>query len=186
MKRALLYLLLSAPLFFLLYRLFVAGVEDPVKYIYTVTGATALTLLYAATTFSLIKKRINLLRYRRAVGLFSFFYALLHMLNFVILDMEMNLSAAIDETLDKPFIYLGMGTFLILLFMAITSLPSLFRKYHRYHKVIYLALLLATIHFVMAQKVLAYWQWGVLAVMVTIGVLKVFQRTSHSFYSPKH
>lgn len=176
MKRAALYLLLTAPLLYLFYRLFATGVEDPVKSIYTVTGATALTLLYAVTAISLVRKKINLLRYRRAVGLFAFFYALLHMLNFFVFDMELDLSAALKETLDKPFIYLGMGAFLILLFMAVTSVPRLFAKYHRYHKLLYLAMVLATVHFVMAQKALAYWQWGVLAVMAVIGMLKVLQR----------
>ena len=177
MKKTLLFLLLLGPLFFLLYRLFGTGAEEPVKYIYAVTGSTALTLLYASTTFSLIRKKINLLRYRRTVGLFSFFYALLHMLNFVVLDMELNVAAAFNETLDKPFIYLGMGAFLILLFMAVTSFPPLFKRFYKYHKVIYLALLLATIHFVMAQKAMGYREWALLAVMICIAVLKILQRT---------
>jgi len=176
LKRTALYLLLLTPLFFLLYRLFAVGVEDPVKYIFTVTGTTALTLLYAATTLSLIRKKINLLRYRRAVGLFAFFYALLHMLNFVILDMEMDVAAAFKETLDKPFIYLGMGAFLILLFMAVTSFRTLFARFYMYHRLIYLALLLSTVHFVMAQKALNYWQWGILAVLTVIAVVKILQR----------
>jgi methionine sulfoxide reductase heme-binding subunit len=182
LKRAALYLLLSAPLIYLLYRLFVTGVDDPIKYIYTVTGSTALALLYAVVTLSLIRKRINLMRYRRAVGLAAFFYAFLHLLNFVVLDMEMNVAAAVDETLKKPFIYLGMGAFLILLFMAITSVPKLFAKYNRYHRLVYLALLLATIHFVMAQKALAYWQWALLAGMILIGILKLLQKTGTRFF----
>lgn len=109
--------------------LFIVGVDDPIKYIYTVTGATAITLLYATTTISLVKKIVNFIKYRRTVGLFSFFYALLHMLNFIILDMELDLEFAIQETLDKPFIYLGMSAFFILLFMAITSLKNYFPSF---------------------------------------------------------
>ena len=56
-------------------------------------------------------------------------------------------------------------------------MPPLFKRYYRYHKVIYLALLLSTVHFVMAQKALAYWQWALLAVMIVIAVLKLLQRT---------
>lgn len=177
MKRTVLYLILLLPLLYLLYRLFAVGAEDPIKFIYTVTGTTALALLYAVIALPLIRKKINLLRYRRAVGLSAFFYALLHMLNFLILDMELDVSAAFKETLDKPFIYLGMGAFAILLFMAVTSLPRLFKRYGTYHRLVYLALLLATVHFVMAQKALAYWQWGVLAVMAGVGVLKLLQKS---------
>ena len=177
MKRAALYLALLTPLLYLLYRLFLVGVEDPVKYIYTVTGFTALTLLYIVTSFSLIRKKINLARYRRAVGLFAFFYAFLHFLNFIILDMELDIALALNETLKKPFIYLGMGAFAILIFMAVTSFRTLFAKFYKYHQLIYVGLLLATVHFVMAQKALAYWQWEILAAMAVIAVLKFLQKT---------
>lgn len=177
MKKLLLAAALLAPLGYLLFQLFAVGAEEPVKEIYKITGATALTLLYATTTISMIRKKINLLAYRRTVGLFSFFYALLHLLNFLILDMELDLAEALEETLEKPFIYLGMSAFAILLFMAITSARALFAKYYRYHKVIYLALLLGTVHFVMAQKALEIDQWGYLAVMGLIGIFKLLQRT---------
>jgi len=91
--------------------------------------------------------------------------------------MELDLVSALNETFDKPFIYLGMASFLILLFMAITSHRSLFPRYVKYHKLIYAALLLSTIHFVMAQKVLSIPQWGYLGVMALIGVLKILQRS---------
>lgn len=176
-KQLLLISILSLPLLFLLYMLFIHHVNDPIKYIYTITGATALTLLYATTTISMIRKTINLIKYRRIIGLSSFFYALLHMLNFIILDMELDISAALEETLQKPFIYLGMSAFLILLFMSVTSLRSLFSKFYKYHKVIYIALFIATIHFVMAQKALSLEQWGYLLIMSVIALFKLLQRT---------
>lgn len=177
-KHALLIIVLLTPLCVLLFRLFAgSGVEEPVKYIYAITGSTALILLYITTTISMIRKKINLIRYRRTVGLFAFFYALLHMLNFVVLDMELDVAEAIHETLEKPFIYLGMSAFLILLFMAITSLRIFFSKYYKYHKVIYLAIVLASVHFAMAQKALDREDWGYIAIMVLIGLFKLMQRT---------
>lgn len=176
-KQLSLLLVLLMPLAFLIYMLFVHEVNDPIKYIYTLTGGTAITLLYITTTLSMLKKAVNLIKYRRTVGLFSFFYAFLHMLNFLILDMELDLASAVKETLDKPFIYLGMSVFFILLFMAITSLRALFNDFYKYHKVIYIALLLVTIHFVMAQKALAIDQWFYLLIMIIIGAFKFLQRT---------
>jgi sulfoxide reductase heme-binding subunit YedZ len=176
-RQLLLSLLLLTPLLFLLYRLFGNGVEDPIKYIYTLTGATALLLLLVTTSISLMRPLANLIRYRRTVGLFAFFYALLHMSNFIVLDMELDLAFAFTETLDKPFIYLGMIAFAILLFMASTSTKQGFAKYARYHKAIYLAIILATVHFVMAQKSLSLGQWGYLAGIGIIAVLKLLQRS---------
>ena len=169
-------LFLLGPLLLLLYRLFVTGVEDPIKYIYTVTGSSALALLYATTSLSLLRRAVNLIRYRRMVGLFSFFYAALHLLNFALLDMELDLSSAVAETLEKPFIYLGMSAFAILLFMAVTSQRALFAKFYPYHKAVYAAIVLATAHFVMAQKVLSVVQWWCLALMLLVVVLKIAQR----------
>jgi methionine sulfoxide reductase heme-binding subunit len=177
LKKALLFLLCLSPLFYLLYRLFTGSADDPVKYIYTLTGYSALALLYATTLISLAGRKLRLMRYRRMIGLFVFFYALLHFLNFFVFDMELNLVSALHETLKKPFIYLGMSAFLILLFMAVTSWPSLFAKYVRYHQLIYVALLLATVHFVMAQKALGYQQWMLLAAMAAIGLLKLLQKS---------
>lgn len=178
MKKLLaLNLLLLLPLAYLFYTLFMQEAQDPVKFIYTVTGATALTLLYFTTSISLLKKRMNLLRYRRTVGLYSFLYAFLHMLNFIIFDMELDFGSVFKETLEKPFIYLGMGAFFILLFMAVTSLRIFFSKYYKYHKVIYLAIIFASVHFVMAQKALSINQYFYLAVMVLIGIFKLLQRT---------
>ncbi|MBU0633291.1 ferric reductase-like transmembrane domain-containing protein [bacterium] len=176
-KQLFLVILLLLPLLFLLYSLFVTGVKDPIKYIYTITGATALTLLYITTSISMIRKAVNLIKYRRTIGLFSFFYALLHFLNFIVFDMELKFSSVLKATLEKPFIYLGLIAFLILLFMAVTSLRVFFTKYYRYHKVIYAVLILASIHFVMAQKALSINQWFYLLIMFIIGIFKFLQRT---------
>jgi sulfoxide reductase heme-binding subunit YedZ len=150
-------------------------VSDPIKYIYTYTGVCAIVLLFFTTSISLIKKKINLIKNRRMIGLFAFFYAVLHFTNFYVLDSELDIEFVIEESIDKPFVYLGMISFLILLFMAITSVKSLFKKYNKYHKLVYLVLVLITIHFIMAQKSLSIPQFGYLLIFITIGVLKYLQ-----------
>jgi sulfoxide reductase heme-binding subunit YedZ len=86
--------------------------------------------------------------------------------------MELDIPFALEETLDKPFIYLGMIPFLLLLFMTITSTKKLFKKYNKYHKVLYIMLGLTTIHFVMAQKSLSMEQYFYLGVILVILVFK--------------
>lgn len=174
MKKILLFVALLLPLTFASFELFILqNVQDPIKYIYTFTGATATVILFASISISCIKKWINLMKYRRMIGLFGFFYALLHLLNFYVLDAELDFSFVIKETLDKPFIYLGMIAFLILTFMAITSTKDLYRRFNKYHKFVYLALILITIHFIMAQKSLTILQLGYIAMILVIAYCKL-------------
>lgn len=174
--KILLFILLLLPSFILAYEVFyLQNLTDPIKYIYSVTGAISMVLLFFTTSISLIKRWTNLVKYRAMIGLFGFYYILLHMLNFLVLDMELDISFAIEETFDKPFIYLGMIAFLILLFMSITSTKSLFKKYYKYHKALYLALILGTIHFIMAQKSLSIPQLFYLVIIGTIIYFKINQ-----------
>ncbi len=177
MKRLLIYVILLTPLVVLSMQILIFdNVVDPIKYIYTVTGATAAVVLFFSITISLISKKINLIKYRRLVGLFGFFYALLHLLNFVVFDAEYDIGFIIEETLDKPFIYLGMIAFFILLFMSLTSSKSLFKKYKKQHQFIYLALILITIHFIMAQKSITILQLGYIVMIFILAYCKLLQK----------
>lgn len=170
--KKLIFSIFLLPLVYLLSELFIfQNASDPIKFIYSITGASAIAILFFTITLSMWFKK--LVKHRRMIGLFGFFYALMHMSNFLILDMELDLIFAYEETIDKPFIYLGMISFLVLVFMAITSTKNLFRKFNKYHKFLYLVLLLTTIHFIMAQKSLSLIQYGYLFVFLTIFVGKI-------------
>ena len=177
MKKILLFISLSIPLIYGLIELFILqNVQDPIKYIYTITGATATVILFFSVSISLITKWINLIKYRRMIGLFGFFYAFMHFLNFYILDAELNVTFVIKETIDKPFIYLGMTSFIVLLAMSLTSTKKLFRKYNKYHKAIYLVLGMITIHFIMAQKSLSILQLIYVGMIIVIAYCKLLQQ----------
>lgn len=177
MKRLFIYLVTLSPLVYLLTRLFVLdNINDPIKYIYTITGATATVIVFFSITISMIKNKINLMKYRKEIGLLGFFYAFLHFLNFVILDAEFDFEFVIKETLDKPFIYLGMIAFFIVSLMAITSTKQLYRKYNKYHKFVYLSLILITIHWIMAQKAISILQFSYIVVILVIGYYKLLQQ----------
>lgn len=165
MKKTVLFVLLLLPLGYLLYNL--PSANDPIKYIFTCTGLTSLSLLVLSLCITPLRKTYNLLKYRKMIGLFSFFYAFLHFMNFFILDAELSISFVVKETLDKPFIYLGMISFSILLFMALTSTKKLFAKFNKWHKLVYIALVLVVIHDSMAQKVLSSLEYSFI-VLATI------------------
>ncbi len=177
MKRLFLYFITFSPLVYLLIRLFILDdVNDPIKYIYTITGASATVILFFSITISIIKNKINLMKYRKEIGLLGFFYAFLHILTFVVLDAQFDFEFIIKETLDKPFIYLGMIAFFIVLFMAFTSSKKLFRKFNKYHKLIYLALILITIHWIMAQKAISILQYLYMIPILLIGYYKLLEK----------
>jgi sulfoxide reductase heme-binding subunit YedZ len=176
MKRFFLYLVAFLPLVYLLIRLFVIDdVNDPIKYIYTITGASATVILFISILISLIKEKINLMKYRKEIGILGFFYAFLHLTNFVVFDAQFDLNFIIKETFEKPFIYLGMIAFFILIFMMITSSKQLFRKYNKYHKLVYISLFLITIHWIMAQKSLNIEQFFYIAIVLVITYYKCVQ-----------
>ncbi len=176
MKKFFIYVLAFLPIVYLLIRLFIINdVNDPIKYIYTITGGSATIILFISIVISLIKNKINLMKYRKSIGLLGFFYAFLHLANFIVFDAQFDLNFIIKETFEKPFIYLGMIAFFILLFMMLTSSKQLFRKYNKYHKLVYISLFLITIHWIMAQKSLSMEQFFYIAIVLVISYYKCVQ-----------
>ena len=177
MRRFFIYLIAFLPIVYLLIRLFIIDdVTDPIKYIYTITGVSATVILFISIIISLLKEKINLMKYRKEIGLLGFFYAFLHLTNFVVFDASFDFEFILKETVEKPFIYLGMIAFFILLFMAITSTKQLFRKYNKYHKLVYLSLILITIHWIMAQKAISILQFIYILAIIIIGYYKLIQQ----------
>lgn len=145
---------------------------DPIKMLYNTTGIGAVTLLLLSLVPSTCKRicHINTLPYRKTIGLLSFMYALLHVSVFVVLDSEFDFVTIFEKSLKKPFIYVGAIAFVIVLLMALTSFKKLFAKFSKYHKAVYIALLLALLHSFWAQKVAGVFEYGIIFVgMVLLG-----------------
>ncbi len=165
--KTLLTLIALLPLGYAYYKL--ESAIDPIKMLYTTTGVGAMVLLLLSLVPSTCKRICgqNFLRYRKTIGLLSFVYALLHASVFVVLDSEFDFVTLFEKSLKKPFIYVGVIAFFILLFMALTSFKKLFAKFSKYHKAVYLALALALLHSFWAQKVAGVFEYGI----VTVGVV---------------
>ena len=174
MKKVLVFIALLSPFLYLLWS--VQSANDPIKYIFTCTGLSAIVILMISLSLSPIKKVINLLKYRKMIGLFAFFYAFLHFLNFYVLDAQLDFSFVIKETLDKPFVYLGMIVFAILFFMALTSTKKLFKKFNSWHKLVYISLILVTIHSAMAQKVLSSLEYTFIVVTCILLGYRIYEK----------
>ncbi|MDQ0392852.1 protein-methionine-sulfoxide reductase heme-binding subunit MsrQ [Labrys monachus] len=133
---------------------------DPVAQLEWGLGLWALRLLIATLCITPLRQlfRINLLRYRRAVGLLSFYYVLMHLSVWVVLDRGLDLHAALTDILRRPYITIGMAAFVILVPLAITSNNWSIREmggkaWAKLHKLVYAAVALGALHFIMIKKV---------------------------------
>jgi sulfoxide reductase heme-binding subunit YedZ len=127
---------------------------NPIDFITDTTGTTALTLLVCTLTVTPLRRitaRNELIRLRRTLGLLAFFYACLHMLTWVVLNWFFDVASMATDVMDRPFITLGMTTFLLLLPLAVTSTAGMIRRlgkrWQRLHRLVYVAGITAVIHF---------------------------------------
>jgi sulfoxide reductase heme-binding subunit YedZ len=92
-----------------------------------------------------------LARFRRMLGLFTFFYVLLHFLTWLILDQGVLLAAIIEDIAKRPFITIGFAALLLLLALAVTSTNSmrrrLGRRWQKLHNSVYVIAILGVWHY---------------------------------------
>jgi sulfoxide reductase heme-binding subunit YedZ len=97
-------------------------------------------------------------RVRRELGLFAFFYAVLHVATYLFADQWLDLRAIVDDVVKRPFITVGFLAFVLMVPLAVTSTSASvrrlgFRRWTRLHQLAYLAGILAAIHFVWRVKI---------------------------------
>ena len=174
--KALLVVIALLPLGLAYYKL--ESAIDPIKMLYSYTGIGAVVLLLLSLLPSTCKRvcHKNFLPYRKTIGLLSFLYALLHASVFVVLDSEFDFVTIFEKSLKKPFIYVGVITFMILLFMALTSFKKLFARFSKYHKAVYIALLLALLHSFWAQKVAGVFEYSVIGVGAVLLIERLWSK----------
>lgn len=132
---------------------------DPQKTLERLLGLWALRFFIAALAVTPLRRfgGPNLLRYRRALGLIAFYYAALHLSVYLFLDQGLDLDAVWRDIVRRPYITLGMLAFAILLPLAVTSNAPMIRRlggpaWNRLHRAVYVAALLAALHFVLVVK----------------------------------
>lgn len=130
---------------------------DPVKVLEHEMGERALQLLILGLAVTPLRQftGVNLMKFRRAIGVLTFSYVLLHLLVWLVLDVQI-LSQVWADILKRPYITIGMAGFVILLPLAITSnnwsVRKLGPKWRSLHKAVYGAALLGGVHYVMVAK----------------------------------
>ncbi len=133
---------------------------DPIRTITHFTGRTAITILFITLTVTPLRRLTGwnpLIKIRRLIGLFAFFYALLHFLIYAVFDRELSPAGLGEDIAKRPWITVGFTVFLILLTLAITSPQAMVRKlggkrWQALHRLIYVAAAGAVLHFTWSQK----------------------------------
>ncbi|HEX6132814.1 MAG TPA: protein-methionine-sulfoxide reductase heme-binding subunit MsrQ [Longimicrobiales bacterium] len=154
------------------------------------TGFWTLVLLMVTLAITPLRRITGwnrVIQFRRLVGLFAFFYATLHFLTYVVLDLFFDFGAVAADIAKRPYITVGFTAFLLLIPLAATStrgsIRRLGRNWIRLHRLIYVSAALAVLHF--------YWKKsakadvfepllfiGILAVLLLFRVWYVLRRRS--------
>jgi sulfoxide reductase heme-binding subunit YedZ len=123
------------------------------------TGETALILLLfslACTPLSILFGFTRAVKHRRALGLYAFFYASLHLFIFSVLDYGLDWAIIWETVVEKRFIFVGLAAFLCLLALAVTSfrwwMKRMGKNWTRLHRIVYLAGGLVILHFAWVVK----------------------------------
>ena len=132
---------------------------DPVNALEHALGDVALQLMVVVLAITPARKYLglNLIKYRRALGLAVFFFVAMHLGVWLFLDVQI-LSQIVQDILKRPYITVGMVSFVLMIPLAITSNNRSIRKlgpqvWNRLHKLTYAAVILGAVHNVMIQKV---------------------------------
>jgi methionine sulfoxide reductase heme-binding subunit len=127
---------------------------EPVEFLTHGSGDWALYLLCATLALTPLRRLTGwnwVIRVRRMVGLFTFFYAFMHFMTFLWFDHFFDVAAMWKDVLKRPFITVGFAAFVLLIPLAATStngmIKRLGRNWARLHKLIYVIAPLAILHY---------------------------------------
>ncbi|MCC7052807.1 MAG: sulfoxide reductase heme-binding subunit YedZ [Gemmatimonadaceae bacterium] len=164
--KPLVFLVLLSPALWLTYALLTDRLEgDVVKLLEVGTGTVALRCLAATLAITPLRQLTGwawLSTYRRMLGLFVFFYATVHMAVYFGLDLELRFAEIWTSIVKRPYITVGMVSWLILVPLAITS-PAAVSKWmggvpwRRLHRLTYVVAVTATTHYLWAVKKDTLW-----------------------------
>jgi sulfoxide reductase heme-binding subunit YedZ len=147
---------------------------DPVKKLEHELGKTALNLLLITLLVTPVRQLAglpHLVRLRRMLGLFAFFYVAMHFTVYVVLDQELSFSSVLADIAKRPYITIGFLALLMLIPLAVTSTNRMMRRlgkrWQKLHRLVYVIAVLGVWHF--------YWQVkrDIREPLIYVGILAV-------------
>jgi sulfoxide reductase heme-binding subunit YedZ len=133
---------------------------NPIEKILHSTGywtLVFLTITMGITPIRHLTGLSSLIQFRRMMGLFAFFYALLHFSTYVLLDQSLDLQNIIKDIVKRPYITIGMTGLVLLIPLALTSTNGMMKRlggkrWKSLHKLTYLIVILGVLHFTWLVK----------------------------------
>jgi methionine sulfoxide reductase heme-binding subunit len=149
------FVLALLPFFALVYLVATSQLVEPLQYITRNTGSWTLYFLCITLAVTPLRRLSGwhwLLKLRRMMGLYAFFYALLHFTTFLWFDHFFDLQEMLKDVAKRPFITVGFTAFVLLIPLAVTSTNGMVRRlggkrWQLLHKLVYLIAPLGILHF---------------------------------------
>jgi methionine sulfoxide reductase heme-binding subunit len=133
---------------------------NPLEFFLRASGV--LTLLFVVVTLSVTPLRKifgwnGLIKYRRMLGLYAFFYGCVHLITYSIFDKSLEMQEIVRDVIQRPFIAVGMAALLLMVPLAATSTNGMIKRlggknWSKLHKLTYAVPVLGVIHFWMIVK----------------------------------
>ena len=140
------------------------------------------TLIFILLTLSMtplkkITKSVEWIKFRRMLGLFTFFYASIHMLSYVGLDYRFDFEPLINDVLKKKFIFIGFSAWLLLIPLAITSSERMVRllkqNWKKIHRLIYIIGIFGVLHYIWLSKTIFFKPLIFLIILVILLLFRI-------------
>jgi sulfoxide reductase heme-binding subunit YedZ len=127
---------------------------NPIETITRFTGSWALIILIASLAVTPLRRitgKNELIKFRRMLGLFAFFYAALHFATYMVLDLYFDFPAIVKDVLKRPYITVGFTAFVLMIPLAATSTAGIIRRlgkrWQQLHYLVYVSAILGVVHF---------------------------------------
>jgi sulfoxide reductase heme-binding subunit YedZ len=176
------------PFLWLVYNAFFGDLGvNPVETITNTTGLWTLRLIVVTILVTPLRwvTGFNLvIRFRRMIGLFAFFYGTLHFMTYFVLDLSFMFDGLWEDVVKRPYITVGFTAFVLMIPLAITSTQGWIRrmggkKWNLLHKLVYVSAILGVLHYVWKVKVdepTPYIYGGIVGVLLAARVWKWAQK----------
>jgi methionine sulfoxide reductase heme-binding subunit len=133
---------------------------NPIEFFLRTTGMMTLVFLLITLAVTPLRKIFGwnaLVKYRRMLGLYAFFYGCLHLTTYSVFDKSFSIPAIVADVVQRPFIAVGMLAFFMLIPLAVTSTNGWVKRlggknWSKLHKLTYPIAILGVIHFWMIVK----------------------------------
>jgi len=153
---------------------------DPMRVLEHQYGEWALQLLIATFLVTPVRNLtgISLLKFRRAFGLLAFFYVMAHFLVWLVLDKQFYWAEILTDLTKRPYIFIGMAAFLILIPLAVTSTNGWIRRlgarnWGRLHKIGLIAPILGAVHYLLLVKAWPIEPFIYLGIAILLAILRL-------------